>query len=132
VDSGFVVPAVEEVEMMGEENCATDDAAAAAAAGASDPSSSSSSSTPAPPVRILVHCLKGENRSVTIVLALLMLLYPSWSLDRAHRLLLSQRHTATCPFKDNRAELLAFERNIRHGVNSMTDKDFRTRIPADI
>ena len=82
-----------------------------------------------PPV-VLVHCLKGANRSVTIMLALLMFLYPHWTLDRAHHHLLASKHCHTCPFEDNRRELLAYERQ-RFGVNTMVDKDFLTRFASD-
>lgn len=79
---------------------------------------------------ILVHCRKGANRSVTIVLALLMLLYPDWSLDQAHTHLLASQHYHTCPFQDNRQELLAFERQ-RTGRNTMVDRDFLTRFASE-
>jgi hypothetical protein len=141
-DSGFRVPSEEELgwddpdadvaaaaleaERRAEQEAAAASASAAAAGGRTQQGGN-------PPVRILIHCAKGVNRSVTVVLALLLQLYPSWSLERAHALLLARRHPpgTCCPFKDNRAELLRFERQMRGGTNSMTDKHFRTRMALD-
>lgn len=103
---------------------------ACSVASASSSSSCDESAPPSRPVVILLHCAKGQNRSVTILLALLLLVYPDWSLDRAHLFLLASGHGHTCPFPDNRAELMHFERQ-RRGANTMTDKDFLTRFEQD-
>jgi len=95
-------------------------------------SSSSSSSSSSRPCVVLIHCHQGANRSVTLVLALLLLLFPHWSLDACHRWLVDvARYPDVTPFVDSRRELMRFERKKRGGINSMNDKDFRTRFARD-
>jgi hypothetical protein len=90
-----------------------------------DAASSDATASAARPVVILLHCAKGANRSVAIMLALLMQLYPTWTLSQSHAHLLASKHWQAVPFVDNRTELLHFERQ-RFGENSMSDKDFLT------
>eukprot|EP00808_Paulinella_micropora_P031570 g55406.t1 len=71
--------------------------------------------------RLLVHCWVGENRSVTVVLALLMLLYQlnlrqSWEL-------VTRGHGQCCPFPDYRRELVEFERRLYQSTTMELSQD---------
>lgn len=70
---------------------------------------------------VLVHCYAGMNRSVTVVIASLMInekmtLKEAWETVKAQR-------TMACPFADNREELIRFEKQLT-GKNTMTAQDF--------
>lgn len=71
--------------------------------------------------RVLVHCMAGQNRSVTVVAAFLMN-NENMSLKEAIRHIRTTRKTA-CPFRDNREELVRYETSL-FGVSSMTVDDF--------
>eukprot|EP01083_Nonionella_stella_P101210 286647_1 len=73
------------------------------------------------PSNILIHCANGSNRSVTITLALMMIiddcdLRTAWDTVKSRR-------TSAMPLKDNRLALLDFEKKQR-GNNSMDEDDF--------
>ncbi|XP_072018158.1 dual specificity protein phosphatase 9-like [Amphiura filiformis] len=86
--------------------------------------------------KVLVHCANGSNRSATVVIALLMMLPLTYTEGR----LLSEtetgmslkeaydhvkiRHAATAPLRDNRAQLILFEKDLR-GSCSMSEEDFK-------
>jgi len=77
------------------------------------------------PNNVLVHCANGSNRSVTVTLALLMIidgrdLQTSWNTVQGRR-------KNAMPLRDNRHALLEFERNWR-GRNSMTEGFFRKSV----
>ena len=59
---------------------------------------------------ILVHCANGSNRSVTVVLALLLLL-DGCSLRTAWQTVKSRRNCAM-PLRDNRVALVEFEKEV--------------------
>lgn len=70
---------------------------------------------------VLVHCANGSNRSVTVVIALLMMLD---GLDLQGAFTVVRRHRESAmPLRDNRQELLEFERK-RLGQNSMKEGGF--------
>lgn len=71
--------------------------------------------------RILVHCMAGQNRSVTIVAAFLMT-YENFSLKDAIASIRLRRKSA-CPFRDNREELVRLEATL-FGFSTMTVDDF--------
>jgi len=59
---------------------------------------------------ILVHCANGSNRSVSVVIAAMMILdemslRSAWEVVKAHR-------PSAMPFQDNRKELIKFERKL--------------------
>lgn len=72
--------------------------------------------------RVLVHCFAGQNRSVTITIAALMLMNKENLLD-TYKYVRSKRPRA-CPFLDNRVQLLEFEKTLYGGQNSMKVEDF--------
>ncbi len=72
--------------------------------------------------RVLVHCMMGQNRSVTVVLSILLRLYPSWNLKTCYAHL--QKLRPWIALTDcNRKEITAYELKIR-GSNSMGWKDW--------
>lgn len=71
--------------------------------------------------RVLVHCFAGQNRSVTIVIAALMLINGE-NLANTYQFVRSKRPRA-CPFRDNRMQLLEFEKTL-YKENSMLVDDF--------
>lgn len=75
--------------------------------------------------KVLVHCAAGLNRSVTVAIALKMQL-DGLSLRNAVEEILRKRGQI-CPFRDNRAELLKFERRLR-GTNSITAEEFASLV----
>ena len=72
---------------------------------------------------ILVHCANGSNRSVTVVLALLLLL-DGCSLRTAWQTVKSRRNCAM-PLRDNRVALVEFEKEVC-GRSSMREGDFES------
>lgn len=73
--------------------------------------------------RVLVHCAAGANRSATIVIAWLMH-SKQITLAEAWKEIKSKRR-GVVPLKDNRLELLNFERSMFKGVSSFEkDEDF--------
>lgn len=71
---------------------------------------------------VLVHCAAGANRSATVVMAWLMH-SRQWSLVDTWKYIKGKRR-GVVPLKDNRLELLNFERKI-HGKSSFaSDDDF--------
>uniref|UniRef100_A0A6B2LJ32 protein-tyrosine-phosphatase n=1 Tax=Arcella intermedia TaxID=1963864 RepID=A0A6B2LJ32_9EUKA len=71
--------------------------------------------------RMLVHCMAGQNRSVTISIIILMHLH-QWTLRQSYDYLLAKRE-GICPFDDNKRELIQYELR-SYGSNSMNEKDF--------
>jgi len=71
--------------------------------------------------RVLVHCMAGQNRSVTVVAAFLMS-YENLTLKEAMNQIRCTRKGA-CPFRDNREELVRYETSLL-GFSSMTVDDF--------
>jgi len=76
-----------------------------------------------PKGRLFIHCLAGQNRSVTVTIAILMKLR-NLSLKDAY-LYVRERRPRACPFKDNREELIKYEFSI-YGKNTMSVEDFTT------
>lgn len=73
--------------------------------------------------RVLVHCAAGANRSATIVIAWLMH-SKQITLAEAWKEIKSKRR-GVVPLKDNRLELLNFERSMFKGASSFEkDEDF--------
>lgn len=70
---------------------------------------------------VLVHCAAGRNRSVAVVLGVLMVAQ-NMSLKQAHTTMLKVRATV-CPFRDNRKELVAFELRTR-GKSTLGEASF--------
>ena len=74
---------------------------------------------------VLVNCAAGANRSATVVIAWLMYsqslsLLAAWGKVK-------QIKKGVCPMKDNRLQLLRFERELRCGKSSfITDEEFLT------
>jgi len=71
--------------------------------------------------KVLVHCMQGQNRSVTIVSAYLMN-NENMSLKDAICHIRGTKRQA-CPFRDNREELVRYEASL-FGVASMSVDDF--------
>jgi len=71
--------------------------------------------------KVLVHCMQGQNRSVTIVAAYLMQ-FENMSLKQSMSTIRNKRKQV-CPFRDNREELIRFE-VIKFGVSTMSVDDF--------
>jgi hypothetical protein len=71
--------------------------------------------------KILVHCMQGQNRSVSVVLAYLMTC-ENMSLKEAICHIRSAGRSC-CPFRDNIEELIRYETSL-FGVASMTVDDF--------
>ncbi|EGD76956.1 hypothetical protein PTSG_07297 [Salpingoeca rosetta] len=71
--------------------------------------------------KVLVHCAAGCNRSVTVCVALLMML-ENMTLREAFAHVKKQR-PGVWPMKDNRQQLLAFERKLT-GTNTITEEQF--------
>ena len=69
---------------------------------------------------VLVHCAAGANRSVTIVIAWLMY-SRRWSLLDSFKYVKSKRR-AICPMKDNRLQLLKFERQLFNNASSFDNE----------
>jgi predicted protein tyrosine phosphatase len=67
---------------------------------------------------VFVHCANGSNRSPTVAVAMLMMLY-DWPLCTAYEHVASRRQIS--PLADNRRQLLAFEASRRGGVYTMVE-----------
>jgi protein-tyrosine phosphatase len=77
---------------------------------------------------VLVHCNAGANRSLTVILAYMM-----HSQKRSLReVLLDVRELRprACPMRDNREELIRFEKSLFNGVVSLSD-DFSSLISSE-
>jgi len=70
---------------------------------------------------LLVHCYAGQNRSVTVVLAILIE-FENMTLIQAYNHLNTIR-PGICPFEDNRHQIVEWERQQR-GTNTMSVDDF--------
>jgi protein-tyrosine phosphatase len=70
---------------------------------------------------VLVHCAAGANRSATIVIAYLMH-SRSWTLLNSWNYVRSRRRVV--PLKDNRLQLLEFEKKLFNQSNSIEEKNF--------
>jgi len=77
--------------------------------------------------KVLVHCAAGMNRSVTVAVALKMLL-DNVPLKESFEEVKRKRPQAA-PFQDNRQELLKFEKKI-YGCNSLSLEEFGQLIRA--
>jgi len=71
--------------------------------------------------RVLIHCAAGANRSATIVIAWLMK-SQNWTLAEAWQHLVEKR-PGIVPLKDNRLQLLAYERTLFNGKSSFANND---------
>ena len=74
-----------------------------------------------PTNRIFVHCAAGVNRSVTVVIAMLMLL-DKLTLKEAWAIVRSKRKSA-CPLSDNIRELIKFEEKL-YQTTTLTAETF--------
>ena len=77
----------------------------------------------APSPKILLHCAHGCNRSVTVCVALLMMLH-GMRLRRAIQQVTSRRTVAWIE-QDNRLQLMAFEKSLFQGASTVSESDFR-------
>jgi dual specificity MAP kinase phosphatase len=73
--------------------------------------------------KVLVHCMMGQNRSVAVVMGILLQLHPEWNLKECYANVLKLRPWIALT-DVNRNELLQFEKKTRNGVVSMTWKDW--------
>jgi len=71
--------------------------------------------------KVLVHCAAGMNRSVTVAVAVKMLLDNSPLKESFEEV--KRRRPQAAPFQDNRLELVKFEKKIR-GCNSLSLEEF--------
>jgi hypothetical protein len=79
---------------------------------------------------ILIHCAAGQNRSVTVTVAVLMMLN-SMSLKEAFSHVRDKR-PGVYPFKDNRAELMRFEKRQTGTVTiDLTHPTFKPNAKVD-
>mmetsp|Transcript_20935 Transcript_20935/g.31163 ORF Transcript_20935/g.31163 Transcript_20935/m.31163 type:complete len:207 (+) Transcript_20935:2-622(+) len=70
---------------------------------------------------VFVHCAAGQNRSPTIVIAAIMTIHKI-SLKEAY-VYVRTRRPGICPFRDNRAELIKYEKQL-YGKTTMSEDSF--------
>lgn len=73
--------------------------------------------------KVLVHCMMGQNRSVAVVLAVLLDFHFDWTLKMCYAHVLKLRPWVALT-DVNRNEILMYEKKLRNGVSSMTWKDW--------